>query len=177
VTPGAGGAGWRLRLARLRVPLGFACAAASFWLAAPTPRSLGLGLAIMLPGEALRIWAAGHIDKGREITSSGPYRFTRHPLYLGSTMLGAGFAVAAHNPVVAVIVAGYLAITFWAAMRSEEATLDARFDGGYSKYREGSLPPANRRFSLTRAVANREHRAVIGLVLASAILLARMGSG
>jgi protein-S-isoprenylcysteine O-methyltransferase Ste14 len=174
MTPAAGQTGLRRALVRLRVPLGFACAAASFWLATPTPRSLLVGLAIMLPGEALRVWAAGHIDKGREITSSGPYRFTRHPLYLGSTMLGVGLAVAARHAIVAVIVAGYLALTLSAAVRTEEAALDARFDGAYSKYRDGTLPAAGRRFSLSRVVANREHRAVIGLVLAGAILLARM---
>ncbi len=68
-------------LARRRVPLGFACAAAAVWLARPTPRSLAIGSAIAVAGELLRIWAAGHLEKGREVTVSGPYRFTRHPLY------------------------------------------------------------------------------------------------
>ncbi len=166
--------GWRTRLARLRVPLGFVSAAAAFALATPTSRSLLLGLLIALPGEVLRIWAAGHIDKGREITMSGPYRFTRHPLYLGSTILGAGFAVAAGSWAVAAIVAGYLGLTLVAAIRTEEAVLDERFAGAYSKYREGSLEGGSRVFSLSRAIANREHRAVVGLLAAAAVLWARL---
>ncbi|HSG00737.1 MAG TPA: isoprenylcysteine carboxylmethyltransferase family protein [Vicinamibacterales bacterium] len=170
MTGGSASGHWQSRLARLRVPLGFLAAAAAFLLATPTPGSLLAGLLVALPGEVLRVWAAGHIDKGREITTSGPYRFTRHPLYLGSTILGIGFAIAAHNWVVAAIVAGYLGLTLAAAIRTEERTLDERFEGAYTRYREGALSGEARPFSLARVVANREHRAVMGLV-ASAILL------
>ena len=65
------------------------------WLARPTSRSLAIGGAMALVGEALRIWAAGHLEKGREVTRSGPYRLTRHPLYLGSAIIGVGVAIAA----------------------------------------------------------------------------------
>ena len=82
------------RLARYRVRLGFIAAAAALWLAQPTTTSLAAGAAIALAGEGLRIWAAGHLEKGREVTASGPYRLSRHPLYLGSALIGAGFAVA-----------------------------------------------------------------------------------
>ena len=78
----------RPRFARYRVRLGFAGAAVALILATPTPASLALGAAVASIGEAIRIWAAGHLDKGREVTSSGPYRFTRHPLYLGSSIIG-----------------------------------------------------------------------------------------
>ena len=158
---------WSQTLARIRVPLGFISAAAAFALATPTPRSLLAGLFVALPGEVLRFWAAGHIDKGREITTSGPYRLTRHPLYLGSAILGVGFAIAAGSWPVAVIVAAYLGLTLTAAMRTEEAALDARFGGDYTKYRQGSLDGGSRRFSLARAVVNGEHRTVGGLVIAS----------
>src|SRR6188472_1961131 len=110
------------RAARWRVPLGFACAAAAFWLASPTRASWIAGLLLALPGEALRLWAAGHIEKGREITRSGPYRFTRHPLYVGSAILGAGFAIAAWNLPVAALAAVYLIVTLTIAIRTEEAT-------------------------------------------------------
>lgn len=162
------------RVARLRVSLGFALAVLAFWLARPTPGSLALGLLIMLPGEALRIWASGHLQKGREVTTSGPYRFTRHPLYLGSTLLGAGFAVASQSWVVAGLVTAYLGLTLLAAIRTEEAVLDERFAGAYTAYREGRLARAPRRFELARARANREHRAVIGLLVAAGILYLRL---
>jgi len=158
------------RLARLRVPLGFAAGALSLWLARPTPLSMAAGLFVALPGELLRVWAAGHIRKGREITTSGPYRLVRHPLYLGSTIMGLGFAVAAASPWVALLVVAYLGVTLAAAMRTEEASLDARFEGGYSDYRNGRAPRTERAFSWARVRSNREYRAVAGFV-AAAILL------
>jgi protein-S-isoprenylcysteine O-methyltransferase Ste14 len=162
------------RLARLRVPLGFLSAAVAFGLARPTPRSWTAGLAVALVGELVRIWAAGHIEKGREITRSGPYRFVRHPLYLGSSLLGLGFGMAAESVAVALLIAVYLGVTITAAIRIEERALDARFAGAYSDYREGTSAPVERPFSLARAIRNREYRAVAGLVAGFAILALRL---
>jgi protein-S-isoprenylcysteine O-methyltransferase Ste14 len=163
------------RLARLRVPLGFLSAVAGFWFAAPTSTSWVIGLIVAVVGEGIRIWAAGHIEKGREITSSGPYRFVRHPLYLGSSLLGAGFIIAAANLPVAILVTLYLGITISAAIRTEEAVLDERFKGGYADYRDGVVTPVERPFSLARALRNREHRAVMGLVAGFLVLAAKIG--
>ena len=157
-------------LARFRVPLGFAAGGLAYWLARPTMRSLAIGLALAAAGELLRIWAAGHLDKGREITRSGPYRFVRHPLYLGSALMGAGFVVAARSWPVAIVAAAYLALTYGAAIRTEEATLDVRFAGAYAEYRAGRAAPDTRPFSWARVRANREYRAVIGLLIAGALL-------
>jgi hypothetical protein len=157
-------------LARWRVPLGFAVAAAAFWFAAPDRRSLITGALVIGVGEAIRLWAAGHIDKGREITRSGPYRFVRHPLYLGSAVMAAGFVFAARSFVVAALAAGYLAMTYLAAIRTEEARLDAAFPGQYAAYRAGRAAPVERRFSLARVRANREHRAVTGVLVAMLLL-------
>jgi isoprenylcysteine carboxyl methyltransferase (ICMT) family protein YpbQ len=154
------------RLARYRVHLGFLAAIAALVLARPTLASWRSGLVIALVGECVRLWAAGHIEKGREITRSGPYRFVRHPLYLGSTLIGVGFSVAAWSVPVAVLCVVYLGVTLAAAVRTEEATLDARFAGAYSAYREGRATPVTRRFSWARVIANREYRAVTGLIAA-----------
>ena len=151
------------RLARVRVPLGFVSSVAAILLAHPTWRTVGIGLLIAAAGEAVRVWAAGHLEKGREVTKSGPYRFTGHPLYLGSTLIGAGFAVAANSAIVAVLAAAYLVLTLGAAIKSEEAGLRAKFGDEYLDYRAGRVSDAVRRFSLARAVRNREHRAVLGL--------------
>ena len=110
-------------LARWRVPLGYLLGIVAFLLAAPTPASLALGAAVGSLGEALRIWAAGHLEKGREVTRTGPYALTRHPLYVGSGIMGVGFAIAARSVEVAVLVGAYLAVTITAAIRSEEAHL------------------------------------------------------
>jgi hypothetical protein len=162
------------RIARLRVPLGYVLGAGAFWLASPTPRSLAAGAAVGAIGEALRIWAAGHLEKGREVTSSGPYALTRHPLYAGSTIMGIGAAIAANNFVVAALVVAYLALTITAAIRSEEAHLTDKFGAEYPAYREGSASPRARGFSVERAMKNREYRALLGLVAVFLLLAARM---
>lgn len=159
------------KLARLRVPLGFAAFGLCLWLASPTPRSIALGAAIALIGQGLRVWAAGHIEKGREVTQSGPYRLMRHPLYVGSSIMGVGFSVAAASLATAVLVVLYFLVTYVAAVRTEEATLDERFDGAYSAYRAGQSPEVTRKFSAQRAFGlNKEYRSVAGFVLVFVLL-------
>ncbi len=160
-------------LARRRVPLGFAFGALVLWLARPTPRSLAIGAPIAVAGELLRVWAAGHLEKGREVTTSGPYRLTRHPLYLGSTLIGVGLAIGAASAAVAVVVLAYLVITLTAAIRTEESHLTEKFGEVYPAYREGRVAGKARRFSLERAMRNREYRAVIGVAVVLAWLLWR----
>jgi hypothetical protein len=165
---------WAARLARRRVPLGFIAGVAALWLAAPTPASLLVGGSIAVVGEGLRIWAAGHLNKSREVTSSGPYRWFAHPLYVGSSLMGVGVAVASGRAVVVLLVAVYLAATIGAAIRQEEAFLRRRFGDDYDRYRRGVAshrdPQASRRYSTSQAMANREYRAAAGLVVAVLLL-------
>lgn len=163
------------RIARWRVPSGFAFAALVLWLAAPTGTSLLIGGAIALVGESLRVWAAGHVEKSREVTSSGPYGWFRHPLYVGSSIIGLGAAVASHSVAVFVIVGAYLAITIGAAIRAEEAHLREKFGGAYDAYASGRSAATPRAFSLKRAIANREHHSALGLALAFALLAMKWG--
>jgi len=158
------------RLARLRVPLGFAFAIVVAWLATPSWTSLAWGLPIAGIGEALRIWAAGHLEKSREVTRSGPYRWLRHPLYAGSSLMAAGLAIAAGSIAVALIVAVYMATTITAAIVSENAFLRQTFGADYAAWQAGAMPAVERRFSLERAVRNREYRALAGLLLGAALL-------
>jgi hypothetical protein len=164
-------------LARRRVPLGYALAVLAFWLADPTPLSLPIGTAVAFAGEALRIWAAGHLEKGREVTTSGPYAFTRHPLYVGSTIMGVGFTIAAANVLVAVLILGYLGVTIAAAIRSEEAHLTDKFGARYPAYRDGTAAPEPRRFSVERALRNREYRALAGVAATFALLAVKLYAG
>jgi protein-S-isoprenylcysteine O-methyltransferase Ste14 len=161
-------------IARRRVTLGFACGVLAAWLARPTRTSMIAGLVVAALGEALRIWAAGHLEKGREVTMTGPYRFTRHPLYLGSTIMGLGLAIAAHRIIVAVLVLGYLGVTLWAAIATEEAHLTEKFGAAYPAYRNGLASADTRRFSIRRAARNREYRALIGFAVAFALLALRV---
>jgi protein-S-isoprenylcysteine O-methyltransferase Ste14 len=157
-------------IARRRVTIGFAASAIALWLARPGARSLAAGAAVALVGEAVRVWAAGHLEKGREVTASGPYAFTRHPLYLGSTLIGIGLAIASASAIVAGLVIAYLAITLTAAVRTEEAHLTEKFGAAYPAYREGRAEKERRQFSLARAIRNREYRAVLGLLLVLLVL-------
>jgi len=160
-------------LARRRVPIGFVCGLVALWLATPSMPSIAIATPVAVLGELIRIWAAGHLQKGRMVTRSGPYRWTRHPLYLGSFLLGLGYAIASARLAVTVLVLGYLVLTLWAAMRSEEAALDAKFEGEYAAYREGRMPVDVTAFSMRRALANREYRAAIGLLVLLAFLVIR----
>lgn len=159
-------------LARWRVALGFLSGILVFALARPTVSSLVAGTLVALLGELLRVWAAGHLNKSREVTSSGPYRWLAHPLYTGSSIMGAGLAVAAASLSAAIVIALYLAITLTAAVRSEEAFLRKTFAGEYDRYRRAaSGAESARRFSLARAIENHEHRAALGLAVAVLLLL------
>jgi protein-S-isoprenylcysteine O-methyltransferase Ste14 len=161
-------------LVRRRVTLGFVVAVAALMMARPTWTSWSAGLAVACVGEALRIWAAGHLEKGREVTRSGPYRWTRHPLYVGSAIIALGVVIAAWSVVVALIGAVYIGVTIPMAIHAEESFLRRTFGGTYDLYRRDEAPPMLRRFSLEHARRNREHRAVAGLIGGFAILAARL---
>jgi protein-S-isoprenylcysteine O-methyltransferase Ste14 len=161
-------------LARWRVPLGFVTAAVTLAIARPTWRSLGLGFIVAALGEAIRIWAAGHLEKSREVTRSGPYSSMRHPLYVGSSVMAVGIVIAASSVAVAVVAAIYMTSTIVAAVRTEEAFLRRTFGDTYERYRASTADRMMRRFSVERALRNREYRAIIGLVVGFALLALRV---
>ncbi|MGH7554587.1 MAG: methyltransferase, partial [Longimicrobiales bacterium] len=111
-----------------------------------------------------------HLEKGREVTRSGPYRAVPHPLYVGSSVIAGGVALAAHSLAAAVVLALYMGATVAAAVRTEEAQLREAFGADYDDYRTSRAAPMARRFSLARARRNREHRAIAGLLAGFALL-------
>ena len=157
-------------LVRRRVALGFVAGAAVLVIAQPTWNTWGLGLVVAVAGECLRLWAAGHLEKSREVTRSGPYRFTRHPLYAGSIAIALGVVIASRSAAVALLAAIYIAATIPAAIRAEEAFLERTFGETYDRYRQSASQPTIRRFSFERAWRNREYRAVAGLIGGFALL-------
>jgi len=165
-------------LARFRVALGFVFGVLVLVLAQPTAMSLAIGMAIAVLGEGVRIWAAGHLHKSREVTVSGPYRWVAHPLYVGSSVMGAGLAIAAASLIVAALIALYLVATLTAAIKSEEAFLRRTFGDQYDLYRSGVAAKRRERsaasqrpFRLEQAIANREYRAVAGLGVSILLLI------
>ena len=162
------------RLARFRVPLGFVSGVIVLWLARPTPMTLGIGIPVAIAGEMLRLWAAGHLNKSREVTMSGPYRWFAHPLYVGSSIMAAGLAIASGRAAVAALIVVYLAATLTAAITSEEAFLRQTFGDRYERYRAGrptSGADAGRRFSFAQARANHEPRTIAGVIAAVLLLI------
>jgi hypothetical protein len=142
----------------------------------PGGRALLAGTLVACIGEALRIWAAGHLNKSREVTCSGPYRWLAHPLYAGSSIMGLGLAIASRSLVVALLVGSYLVLTIGAAVKTEESFLRETFGEPYDRYRrarEAAGDAANRRFSLALALRNGEHRAAIGFAIAVLLLFGK----
>ena len=163
-------------LARKRVPLGFVTAVVTAVLAQPTQTSWRVGLVIAIVGELIRIWAAGHLEKGREVTRSGPYRWSAHPLYVGSSVMALGVVIAANSVIAGALAVIYMVATLTAAVRTEEAFLRGRFGGVYDEYRRSEGEETDRRFSAARAWRNKEYRAVVGLLIGFAFLALRVAT-
>jgi protein-S-isoprenylcysteine O-methyltransferase Ste14 len=120
---------WQRIAKRIRVPMGFVFAAVFLWAARPTVATLLLSVLLVLPGLWLRAYAAGYVRKNAELTTTGPYGYTRNPLYLGSMAIAFGFGVASGRWwLVAVLAVLFLAI-YLPTIQGEEEYLRAHFSG------------------------------------------------
>ncbi len=117
----------------LRLPLGFILGISYLIFARPTPLTLAVGGMIALVGVIVRGWASGHISKNERLATSGPYAHTRNPLYFGSFLIAAGFAVAAHWALLLVVVAFFVLI-YAPTMQRERANISRRFPAEYELY-------------------------------------------
>jgi len=121
---------WQKIARRIRVPLGFLTAALYLFELlrhAPRPAAIGWSLLLVLPGLWLRGYASGYVKKNRELTQTGPYAYTRNPLYLGSILIAAGFAVALLSWPVAAMLAAMFLMIYVPVIASEERFLRANF--------------------------------------------------
>jgi protein-S-isoprenylcysteine O-methyltransferase Ste14 len=172
---------------RWRVPLGFLCAAVFILLSRPAPRTLAAGGVVALIGLLIRAWSSGHIRKNDVLAVSGPYAYTRNPLYLGSFILGLGFTVAAASTwwlfvVLGGLFAGLFLGIYLPVMRVEATTLAELFGEQYTHYARAvpllfpRLTPyrtagsADTRFDASLYMRYREYRAALGLLLAWGVL-------
>jgi Phospholipid methyltransferase len=176
---------WQRVARRIRVPLGFATAALylfELWRRAPRPAAIAWSLALVLPGLWLRGYAAGYVKKNRELTQTGPYAHTRNPLYLGSILIAAGFAVALLSWPVAAALTFMFLIIYIPVIASEERFLRATFPDFEAYCRRvprlipritPGNPPASGSvtevpsggFSFALYLRHREYNAAIGAVL------------
>jgi protein-S-isoprenylcysteine O-methyltransferase Ste14 len=164
--------GWQKIARRIRVPLGFCFVVVFLWLARPTWLTMGLSLLLVVPGVWLRGYAAGYVRKNAELTRTGPYGYTRNPLYVGSMMIAFGFAGAAGSWVILILLAALFGVIYVPTILSEEAYLRERFAGfdDYAKAVPRLLPrwtaavteQAQGAFSKDLYLHHREYNASIG---------------
>jgi protein-S-isoprenylcysteine O-methyltransferase Ste14 len=164
-------------VARLRVPSGFLLAAAFAWFAQPSVPSLVWGLPISVAGLALRAWAAGHLAKNRRLATSGPYAYTRNPLYLGTLLVAAGLAVAGRSAGLVLLFAAVFLLVYLPVILLEEQHLRQLFPeyADYSRHVPSLLPwrtgwPASSRFSRQLYWKNQEYQASLGFLAGVALL-------
>ena len=130
---------YSLAAKRVRLPLGFVLSVLYLLFARPTTASLLLGCAVAAAGLIVRAWASGHIAKNERLATGGPYAHTRNPLYFGSFLIAAGFAMAAHWSMLLVVIALF-ALVYSPTMERERTNIRSRFPEAYSTY-EANVPP------------------------------------
>ncbi|MDQ6768807.1 MAG: isoprenylcysteine carboxylmethyltransferase family protein [Gemmatimonadota bacterium] len=118
---------------RVRLPLGFILGITYLILARPTLLTLAVGGTIALVGVLVRAWASGHISKNERLATTGPYAHTRNPLYFGSFLIAAGFAIAAHWTLLLLVVAFFVLI-YAPTMQREKTNIAGRFPAAYEAY-------------------------------------------
>jgi len=176
-------AGWSQIAKRIRVPLGFLFTILYFWLAQPTWPVMALGTIAVVPGLMIRALASGHVRKNETLATSGPYAYTRNPLYLGSLLIGIGFAVAARSWWVGTALVIMFFAIYIPVIRQEEAFLRSKFPefDSYARQVPRMFPrlipvPQGREnsglvgFSLDLYWQHREYNALVGSLAIMAVL-------
>ena len=176
---------------RVRVPLGFLLAAGYLVVARPTLLTLVVGTAIAFMGLLVRAWASGHIVKNDRLATTGPYAHTRNPLYFGSFLIAAGFAIAAHWSLLLLVIAFFVLI-YGPTIRDERVGIRARFPDAYddwernvpsfvpraTPWRAATAGPADHPgFDFNLYMRHGEWRAALGFAAVLAYLIFRMRRG
>lgn len=158
-------------VARLRVPFGFLLVAAFAWFSRPSVRSLCFGLPVSIAGLLLRGWAAGHLAKDRQLAESGPYAYTRNPLYMGTLLVATGLVIASRSVWLDVLFAGVFLLIYLPVIELEQQHLSAIFPR-YAAYAQRvpafrprwTSSPGERRFDAALYWKNREYQALLGFL-------------
>ncbi|HXZ40551.1 MAG TPA: isoprenylcysteine carboxylmethyltransferase family protein [Terriglobales bacterium] len=175
-------ASWPAIARRIRVPSGFVLAAVYLWLAQPNAPSLTLGALSIIVGLVIRGLASGHLNKNERLATTGPYAYTRNPLYLGSLIMAVGFAIAARSLWVALILIAMFVAIYLPVIRAEESYLTQRFPefADYARRVPRFVPTLDRfagkhgSFSWDLYWKHREYNATIGSVAILAVLIAKL---
>ncbi len=171
---------------RWRVRLGYPLAVAILWLARPTLQTIAIGAGVGAIGLWLRAYAAGYLHKKETLTVTGPYAYTRNPLYLGSAILAAGVGIATHSWIAAALLLIYFAVFYSVVMRREEGELRRFHSAAFEEYAKsvplffprfgaakvsGDGPGSPGAFSFAQYRKNHEWQAGVGFLLILAALL------
>lgn len=178
------GSAAKATLQRWRVPLGFVTAVLFVIFSRPSWMTLAAGVPLALCGAAIRAWASGHLRKNAELAISGPYAYTRNPLYFGSFVMAAGCAVSGGSWWLGVLLMGFFLAVYWPVMQAEAEHIRHLFADAYARY-AASVPlfvprltpyqaSEARRFDLQLYLRHREYRALIGLTVVIAILILKV---
>lgn len=173
---------WSQVARRIRVPVGFVFAGFYFWAARPASWSLAAGAVVAAGGLLIRAAASGHVTKNEALTTTGPYAYVRNPLYLGSLVTAAGFAIAARSLWIAAAITLIFLILYLPVIRSEEAFLENKFPEfpDYVQQVPQLVPRCTPyqnsagSFSWDLYRKHREYNAIIGAALMIAALIAKM---
>ncbi len=177
---------WSRIARRVRVPLGFLLAGFYMWIARPTPWSILGGAAITAVGLAIRAFASGTVRKNEDLATTGPYAYTRNPLYLGSIVLAAGFAVAARRWMIVPVLLLMFVTIYLPVIRAEETYLRERFPG-FAEYERRvprfipglsaflrRAPKQESSFSWDLYRKHREYNALAGSLAMTALLVIKL---
>ncbi len=167
-----------------RVRSGFLALILSVLFAQPTLPSLLVGLTITSAGLSLRLWACGHLKKEKELITSGPYRYTRNPLYLGNVFIGIGVVISSYSWWVILIFVLYFLLFYPVIILEEKSRMQRFFPHQYNSYSQRvplffpnfrpSWPKNPRKFSWQLFKTNKETRALFGALIYWAILTVLM---
>jgi protein-S-isoprenylcysteine O-methyltransferase Ste14 len=167
---------WRVRVSLLFVILAVVLAKPEFW-------SILVGIGLTLIGLLIRTWSCGHLEKEKKLTISGPYRYTRNPLYFGNLLIGLGVVTGAQSWWVLGCAFVVFVIFYPVIILSEKQKMEELFPVEYAEYKRhvplffpsffSTLPRKKTRFSWALYKNNREDRALIGSAIFWLILTAK----
>jgi len=151
--------------------------------------SFRIGLVLVLLGEALRVWADGYVGhvkvnstgpehkdpKIGQLITSGPYAYVRHPLYVGTLLIGIGFCVIAASLPLAVGALVFFIVVYRKKAKSEEELILEEYGQVYADYCRvvprwrPALPPYGKRqgqWSWKGIQASQELKTVVWVIVA-----------
>ena len=177
-----------MTLQRIRVPIGLVFGLAYLYFCQPNWAAFSVGMLPALLGYCIRVWASGYLYKWKGLAMTGPYAWTRNPLYFGSFVMGLGFMMASGRLSLLIAFLSLFVLIYVPVIRREEQELISAYADEYSAYRRRvplffPLGPYSQRFDIvqpgfswTQVLANREHRTGVGFGLVTLVLLAKLVS-